>query len=262
MTNLQISINISTLNSSCDYLNRCKFLKRSFFSLKFLQPTSLYSPSGTNIGCVLKNGFNLRDLEEKNCLLGEKNQILLRLERRIRRNDKRVVVVKANGGFGLSGSGGGRGGGGGGGDNNGTGKLLGNIAVVIGLAYLSVTDQLGWILDAIVSLWLLAIILPALGLGAFIWWAGQDMVQDSCPNCGNEFQIFKSSLKDGPQLCPYCSQPFSVKGNKFVQEPTIFSNQSTTYGQAFDGFSGKKGKTGKISSLPVVDVEAEVMDVD
>ncbi|KAI3971970.1 hypothetical protein MKX01_030171 [Papaver californicum] len=254
MTNLQISINISTLNSSGD--NLCR---RSLFSLKFLQPTSLYSPSGTNIGCVHKNGFRLRDLEEKRCLLGEKNQIFLRLERRIRKNEKRVVVGKANGGFGLNGSGGG--GGGGGEDNNNTGKLL-NIAVAIGLIYLSVTDQLGWILDAIVSIWLLAIILPALGLGAFIWWASQDMVQDSCPNCGNEFQIFKSSLKDGPQLCPFCSQPFSVKGNKFVQEPTIFSNQSTTYGQAFDGFSGKKGKPGKTSSLPVVDVEAEVMDVD
>ncbi|KAI3914122.1 hypothetical protein MKW92_047054 [Papaver armeniacum] len=250
MTNLQISINISTLNSSCDNLNR----KRSFSSLKFLQPTSSYSPSGA------KNGFKLRGLKERRFLIGEKNEILLRLERRIRRNDKRVVVVKANGGFGLNGSGGG--GGGGGGDNNDTGKLLGNIAVVIGLVYLSVTDQLGWILDAIVSLWLLAIILPALGLGAFIWWAGQDMVQDSCPNCGNEFQIFKSSMKDGPQLCPYCSQPFSVKGNKFVKEPTIFSNQSTTYGQAFDGFSGKKGQTGKASSPPVVDVEAEVTDVD
>ncbi|KAI3928444.1 hypothetical protein MKW98_024045 [Papaver atlanticum] len=249
MTNLQISISISSLNRSCDNLNR----KRSFSSLKFLQPTSSYSPGA-------KNGFKLRGLKERSFLLGEKNEILLRLERRISRKNRRVVVVKANGGFGLKGNGGG--GGGGGGNNNDTGKLLGNIAVVIGLVYLSVTDQLGWILDAIVSLWILAIILPALGLGAFIWWAGQDMVQDSCPNCGNEFQIFKSSLKDGPQLCPYCSQPFSVKGSKFVQVPTIISNQSTTYGQAFDGFSGKKGKTGKTSSPPIVDVEAEVMDVD
>jgi len=42
-----------------------------------------------------------------------------------------------------------------GGDNNGNGRILGNLALAIGLTYLSMTGQLGWILDAIVSVWVL-----------------------------------------------------------------------------------------------------------
>ncbi|KAK2975334.1 hypothetical protein RJ640_004534 [Escallonia rubra] len=148
-----------------------------------------------------------------------------------------MVVVRLNQQFRFNG-----GGGGGGGDNGNTARLLGNIAFAIGLTYLSVTGQLGWVLDAIVSVWLLAVILPIVGLGAFIWWAGRDIVQSSCPNCGNDFQIFKSTLNDDLQLCPFCSQPFSVVGDKFVSDPVTFSNQSTTFGQAFSEFSPRSTK--------------------
>ncbi|KAK8602992.1 hypothetical protein V6N13_085192 [Hibiscus sabdariffa] len=100
----------------------------------------------------------------------------------------RVVLVMFNQGFGFNG-----GGGGGGKMNGDTARLLGNIALAVGLTYLSVTDQLGWVLDAIVSVWLIAVLVPVFGMGAFLWWAGhQDIVQSSCPNCGNDFQIFKS----------------------------------------------------------------------
>ncbi|OVA20197.1 hypothetical protein BVC80_155g7 [Macleaya cordata] len=262
MTNLQLSINLSALNSLYDDLIG---KKKSCFTLKFLQPISYFSPSRREISFSHKNGFKLRALEERRFFLGvsrEKGQNLMRLERRIKRKEKRVFVVKANGGIGFNGGGIGGGGGGGGGDNSNTARLLGNIAFAIGLTYLSMTGQLGWILDAIVSIWLLAVLLPIAGLGAFIWWAGRDIVQSSCPNCGNDFQIFKSSLKDGLQLCPYCSQPFSVEGNEFVRESTTFSsNQSTTFGQAFNGFSPSP-KKGKASSVSVVDIEAEVKDVD
>lgn len=61
-----------------------------------------------------------------------------------------LIVASFNQGFGFNGGGGG---GGGGGDDRGTARLLGNIALAIGLTYLSVTGQLGWILDAIVSIW-------------------------------------------------------------------------------------------------------------
>uniref|UniRef100_M1BP39 Uncharacterized protein n=1 Tax=Solanum tuberosum TaxID=4113 RepID=M1BP39_SOLTU len=89
---------------------------------------------------------------------------------------------------------------------------------------------------------ILAVLLPILGLGAFIWWAGRDIVQSACPNCGNEFQIFRSTLNDEVQLCPFCTQPFSVVGNKFVRDPVTFSNQSTTFGQAFGDFSTRSKK--------------------
>ncbi|KAH9603198.1 hypothetical protein KSS87_021918 [Heliosperma pusillum] len=112
--------------------------------------------------------------------------------------------------------------------------------------------------------WLLSIVLPIVGFGAFLWWAKRDIVQSACPNCGNDFQVFKSSLNnDEVQLCPFCSQPFSVEGNEFVKEPIKFSNRSSPFGQAFDDFSPWSGK-GKDApaSTTIIDVEAEVKDVE
>ncbi|RWR80223.1 putative transmembrane protein [Cinnamomum micranthum f. kanehirae] len=62
------------------------------------------------------------------------------------KKEKRVVVVRVNQGFGFNEGGGGK-------DNSNTARLLGNIAFAIGLTYLSMTGQLGWILDTIVSIW-------------------------------------------------------------------------------------------------------------
>ncbi|KAM3396117.1 hypothetical protein P3S68_005123 [Capsicum galapagoense] len=188
---------------------------------------------------------------EKDSFLIGKNGIFVK--------EKRMVLVKFKQGFGFDGIGDG-GGGGGGRDNSETVRVLSNLVLAIGLTYLTMTGQLGWVLDAIVSVWILAVLLPILGLGAFIWWAGRDIVQGTCPNCGNDFQIFKSTLNDEVQLCPFCTQPFSVAGNKFVRDPVTFSNQSNTFGQAFSDFS--TSKKGKESSIGVVDIEAEVKDVD
>ncbi|KAF8413965.1 hypothetical protein HHK36_001962 [Tetracentron sinense] len=248
MTTLQFSINFCAFNSLFDHLSK----KRSCSGLKFLQPINCCSLSRRKIGCFHEKGFRLRNFEERWSFLeagGGKDEILMR---EARRRKKRVVVVK---GFGINGGGGGR-------DNGNTARLLGNLALAIGLTYLSMTGQLGWVLDAIVSIWLLAVLLPIAGLGAFLWWAGREIVQSSCPNCGNDFQIFKSSLNDGLQLCPFCSQPFSVEGDKFVKDSAKFSSsQSATFGQAFNGFS-PRSKKGKESSVTIVDVEAEVKDVD
>ncbi|KAG8068139.1 hypothetical protein GUJ93_ZPchr0005g14398 [Zizania palustris] len=104
------------------------------------------------------------------------------------------------------------GGGGGGGGRQGTSsRVVGNLAFAALLTFLATTGQLRWVLDAIFSLWLLTILLPILGLVAFFFFAGQNILQNNCPNCGKSFQILKSSLKDGLQLCPYCTQPFSGK---------------------------------------------------
>ncbi|GAB4846323.1 hypothetical protein Ancab_025329 [Ancistrocladus abbreviatus] len=151
-------------------------------------------------------------------------------------------------------------GGGGGGDGTNA-RLLGNLALAVGLTYLSMTGQLGWVLDCIVSVWLLAVLVPIVGLGAFLWWAGRDMIQGTCPNCGNAFQIFKSSLTDELQLCPFCSQPFSVVGNEFVKDPVNFSNRSTAFGRAFNDFI-PRSKKGEETPAAVVDVEAEIKDAD
>uniref|UniRef100_A0A0E0L4D6 Uncharacterized protein n=1 Tax=Oryza punctata TaxID=4537 RepID=A0A0E0L4D6_ORYPU len=165
---------------------------------------------------------------------------------------------------------------GGGGGRRGTGRVVGNLAFAALLTYLATTGQLRWVLDAIVSLWLLTILLPILGLAAFFFFAGQDILQSNCPNCGKGFQILKSSLKDGPQLCPYCTQPFSGKqlaaiyfqteqtllGNKFVRESARFSSgRTTTSAQASSEFF-KRGSEGKTPSGTVVDIEAEVKDAE
>ncbi|XP_065862173.1 uncharacterized protein [Euphorbia lathyris] len=191
----------------------------------------------------------------------EKGGFLVKDERWKRKKKRRVVLVKFNQGFGFNG-------GGGGGDNGGTVRILGNVALAIGLTYLSMTGQLGWVFDAIgsvldvlISIWLLAVLVPIVGLGAFLWWAGRDILQSSCPNCGNEFQIFKSTLDDELQLCPFCSQPFSVDGDEFVSDSVKFSDSFTAFKQASSGFpfGSKKGTK---SSAAVVDVEAEIKDAE
>lgn len=170
---------------------------------------------------------------------------------------KRVGLVR----FSLGLNGGGGGGGGGGRNDNSSARVLGNLALAIGLTYLTMTNQLGWLLDAIVSVWLLAVILPVVGLGAFLWWAGRDIVQSSCPNCGNEFQIFRSVINDEMQLCPYCSQPFSVVGDEFVKDPVKFTSEANTFGEAFNDFFPRTKKEKKYSKA-IVDVEAEVKDAE
>ncbi|KAI8011478.1 hypothetical protein LOK49_LG06G00679 [Camellia lanceoleosa] len=252
MTTLpQISINLSALNTSHD--DRIK--RQRCCGLRFSEPINCHSVSRTKIGSLHQRRFKLGVFRERWSFLEvgrDKDGILVGEEGWKRK--KRVVVVKFNQGFGFNG------GGGGGRDNSSTARILGNLALAAGLTYLSMTGQLGWVLDAIVSVWLLAVILPIVGLGAFLWWAGREIVQSSCPNCGNEFQIFRSAINDDLQLCPFCTQPFSVVGNEFVRDPVTFSNQSTTFGEAFKNFYPRSKKDKDFSS--VVDVEAEVKDVE
>ncbi|PKI51163.1 hypothetical protein CRG98_028450 [Punica granatum] len=219
---------------------RCKKRLISCFSLSRPKLTPLYRSSRCN--------FLFRPLGDPKWPIlevGRGKDVILVGEEMKRR--KRVVLVRFNnqGGFGFNGGGGGK-------DDGVTARVVGNLVLAIGLTYLSMTGQLGW---------LLAVIIPIVGLGAFLWWAGRDIVQSACPNCGNDFQIFKSTLKDELQLCPFCSQPFSVVDDKFVKESVKFSNEFTAKQRAANDFSPRP-KRGKDSSRAVVDVEAEVKDVD
>lgn len=253
---VQVSINFSTLN-----ISHSPSKKLIFWGLKSLQkPIKRYNFTRAEGEYLRKSGFKKGVSEDRLSFLGgnrHRDGILIRGDRWMR--SKRVVLTRFKEDFGFGGLGGG--GGGGGRDNGATARVLGNLALAIGLTYLSMTGQFGWVLDAIVSIWLLAVILPIVGLGAFMWWAGRDIVQSSCPNCGNGFQVFKSTLNEDLQLCPFCSQPFSVVGNKFVRDPVKFSNQSTTFGDAFNEFYPRQKKKGK-DTVGVVDVEAEVKDAD
>ncbi|KAL1203062.1 hypothetical protein V5N11_015308 [Cardamine amara subsp. amara] len=218
------------------------------------EPRNRLHAKGQSLGLSLlqnKLGFraSLIELRQRRRLMGLGEFGVITSEKALNRK-RRVVKVSCNKGLGFNG-----------GDNNGNGRILGNLALAIGLTYLSMTGQLGWILDAIVSVWLIVVIVPILGLGAFLWWAQRDIVQSNCPNCGNEFQIFKSSLEDEVQLCPFCTQPFSVVDDKFVKEPVKFSNQANAFGQDLNGLSSKP-KKGKGFSTAIVDIEAEVTDAD
>ncbi|KAF9590258.1 hypothetical protein IFM89_032036 [Coptis chinensis] len=207
-TTLPISANISAFNKLYHVLSK----RRTSFTLKCLRPITCYAFSRKKIDSFHENKFKMKDVNELCCYFGvrrEKDGILSRKNER-----RRVVVVRVN-----------QFGGGGGRDDGNNARILGNLALAIGLTYLSMTGQLGWVLDAIVSVWILAIILPIAGLGAFLWWAGRNIVQSSCPNCGNEFQIFRSSLKDGLQLCPYCTQPFGGKILIFYSFPLVYIHQ-------------------------------------
>ncbi|XP_020534458.1 uncharacterized protein LOC105632805 isoform X2 [Jatropha curcas] len=216
---LHISIFFSPLNASPDNIYK-----------KTINIQSLSSP---RIASFNQNRFKLRASREKWSLfeVGKEQDGILMKDKGWEKK-RRVVLVRFNQGFGFNGGGGG---GEGGRDDSSTVRLLGNVALAIGLTYLSMTgqigwvfDAIGWVLDALISLWLLAVLVPIVGLGAFLWWAGRDILQGTCPNCGNDFQIFKSTLNDELQLCPFCSQPFS----------------------------------GKDSSSAVVDIEAEIKDAE
>ncbi|XP_057458320.1 uncharacterized protein LOC130749060 isoform X2 [Lotus japonicus] len=127
-------------------------LKPSFFhdGLLYKRPMFCFSHLETTKcnSSLRSSSFKPRAYRERWSFLGAgavfKNGGLLEEKR-----SKRVVLVKN---FDLN-SGGGGGGGGGGKDDGDTARLWGNIAVAIGLTYLSFTGQLGWILDAIVSIW-------------------------------------------------------------------------------------------------------------
>ncbi|TKY49055.1 hypothetical protein E2542_SST26481 [Spatholobus suberectus] len=240
-TLVQFSIKCSHLKPNFSHGGMCK------------SPTFSFSRLETKFGSFNRSSCKLRACRERWCFLGGavfKNGVML--EEKECKRENRVVLVKNNQGFGFNGGGGGR-------DDGATARLLGNLALAVGLTYLSMTGQLGWILDAIVSIWIFAVLIPIVGLGAFLWWAGRDIMQGTCPNCGNDFQVFKSSLNDDLQLCPFCGQPFSVVGNEFVKDSVKFSNQSTTFGQAFNNFSRSRNEK---DSGRAIDVEAEIKDVD
>ncbi|XP_030549819.1 uncharacterized protein LOC115754787 isoform X2 [Rhodamnia argentea] len=139
------------------------------------RPSSRLSISRPTLASLHRNSFKLKPYGEKLSFFEVErvqNGILVK-EEKLKRNT-RVVVVRFNRGFGFNG-----GGGGGGRDNGATARVVGNLVLAIGLTYLSMTGQLGWVLDAIVSIWLLVVLIPIVGLGAFLWWAGRDIVQSS-----------------------------------------------------------------------------------
>lgn len=150
---LQISTSFSALNLPP---HDCLKKQQSFWGSKLSEPSKIYTISRRNIQLVCKYWLKTRVSEEEERLAflkvrrRNKDGIFIREEKGWKRS-KRVVLVRFNQGFGFNGLGGG--GGGGGRDKDTTARVLGNLALAIGLTYLTMTGQLGWVLDAIVSVW-------------------------------------------------------------------------------------------------------------
>lgn len=90
---------------------------------------------------------------EINMFLGkdyDKDGILKRIGRK-----ERLLVVRAKQGFNSED---------GGWDKSNSSRVLGNLALAAGLTYLTVTGQLGWLVDALVSIWVCFFILWILNI--------------------------------------------------------------------------------------------------
>lgn len=142
------------------------------------------------------------------------------------------------------------------GGGSGGGKVFFNLAVAGLLTYLTVTGKLNWLFEAILYIWIFFLVL--------FWVAERNLVRGRCPSCGGEFQVFEFALKDGPRLCPYCSQPFKMENKQFVREGPQFSNERRREPQwPFGGFGQQASSTNEQkTSDGVVDIEAEVRDKD
>lgn len=142
---VQTCINFSTYSN----FHVCPCRKQSCSKLRLLHPISPFPLSRPKVGSLRQTEFKFKGhVRETRSFLGGgscQNWNLARDEGGWR-GKKRAVVVRFNQGFGFNGGGGDR-------DNSGNVRLLGNLAVAIGLTYLSITGQLGWVLDAIVSIW-------------------------------------------------------------------------------------------------------------
>lgn len=111
-----------------------KFTNYKTPSTKTIHPTKPTNYFTKRLICFYhKKGF-------ESLLLGKNS-----FNEKISKKKKRVVLVRFNN---LKFNGGGDGK-----DDGGTSRVLVNLGLAIGLTYLSLTGQLGWILDAIVSVW-------------------------------------------------------------------------------------------------------------
>lgn len=138
---MQISINFSAVHSLPKYSDSSK--KLGSYKLNFLQPVKYCSASRIKISSFHRYNFKADASKEKLPFLGMgRGKGGISVSR-----DKRVVMAKFKNDFNdLGGGGGGR-------VSGETARAVGNLALAILLTYLSMTGQLGWLLDAIVSLW-------------------------------------------------------------------------------------------------------------
>ena len=74
---------------------------------------------------------------------------------------------------------------------------------------------LGWLLKSLLVLVGLILVTPVLLFVGLRWWLGRNLIQGTCPSCGNPL----TGLKNTQTTCPSCAQTVSVENSVF-QRPT------------------------------------------
>lgn len=85
------------------------------------------------------------------------------------------------------------------------------IVVFLLLGYIG----LGWLLKSLLVLFGLILITPILLFVGLRWWLGRNLIQGTCPSCGNPL----TGLKNMQTTCPFCTQAVAVENTQF-QRPT------------------------------------------
>lgn len=70
---------------------------------------------------------------------------------------------------------------------------------------------LGWLLKSLLVLVGLILVTPVLLFVGLRWWLGRNLIQGTCPSCGNPL----TGLKNTQTTCPSCAQTVSVENSAF-----------------------------------------------
>jgi rRNA maturation protein Nop10 len=127
---------------------------------------------------------------------------------------------------------------GGGGNKNELEGILGSLGAIaaVGLFFAS---PLGSIFFAITnSLFLLAILVPVVGIAGFQAWQYFYTLSGACPNCGAPVTVLKDSTTEAPSFCFNCGSQLQASSDQktieFAKEPTIVDDGFSTTGSIFD----------------------------
>ncbi|ABW29110.1 MULTISPECIES: hypothetical protein [Acaryochloris] len=74
---------------------------------------------------------------------------------------------------------------------------------------------LGWVLKSLLVLFGLILVTPVVLFVGLRWWLGRNLIQGTCPSCGNPL----TGLKNTQTTCPFCGQSVVVENANF-QRPT------------------------------------------
>ena len=91
---------------------------------------------------------------------------------------------------------------------------------LIAVTWLLGSLGLGWLVNSLLIIVGLLFLAPILVFFGFRWWVQHNLVTDSCPVCGYEF----NGLKNTKLQCPNCSEQLLVQQGhfrRFTPEGTI-----------------------------------------